>query len=152
MISIGASHNTCHLFLGEITVERKGRSIQGETGPMDIGRKLALGQIGQKNSGDVKVHFVAVPADYIIAVYVPVAVDEVINKAAREQGHFALRCVSANYKKLMFAVRRAPLRTGQGSGVVLQILHFVQDDKSGSFRMTENTAQDVQEGKMRAGG
>ena len=52
----------------------------------------------------------------------------------------------------MFAVRRAPLRTGQGSGVVLQILHFVQDDKSGSFRMTENTAQDVQEGKMRAGG
>ncbi len=39
MISIGASHNTCHLFLGEITVERKGRSIQGETGPMDIGRE-----------------------------------------------------------------------------------------------------------------
>lgn len=30
----------------------------------------------------MKVHFVAVPADYIIAAYVPVAVDEVINKAA----------------------------------------------------------------------
>ena len=72
----------------------------------------------------------------------------------------------------MFAVRRAPLRTGQGSGVVLQILHSVQDDRKHRsrgqktpFRMTENTAQEdrkhrsggqgdgfVQEEKMRAGG
>ena len=49
----------------------------------------------------------------------------------------------------MFAVRRASLRTGQGSGVVLQILHSAQDDRkhrSGGqktpLRMTENTAQE----------
>ena len=30
-------------------------------------------------------------------------------------------------------------KTGQRPRVLLQILHFVQDDKSGSFRMTENT-------------
>ena len=33
----------------------------------------------------------------------------------REQGYFALRCVSVDYKKLMFAVRIASLRTGQQS-------------------------------------
>ena len=49
----------------------------------------------------------------------------------------------------MFAVRRASLRTGQGSGVVLQILHSAQEDRkhrSGGqktpLRMTENTAQE----------
>ena len=32
-----------------------------------------------------------------------------------EQGYFALHCVSVNYKNLMFAVRRASLRTGHQS-------------------------------------
>ena len=41
-----------------------------------------LGIIDQKGSGNMEVHFVAVAADHIVAVYVPVAVDEVINKAA----------------------------------------------------------------------
>ena len=57
----------------------------------------------------------------------------------------------------MFAVRRASLRTGQGSGVVLQILHSAQDDRkhrSGGqktpLRMTENTVQDDR--KHRSGG
>ena len=36
-----------------------------------------------------------------------------------EQGYFALRCVSMDYKKLMFAVRRSAMRPG----VVLRILH-----------------------------
>ena len=62
-----------------------------------------------------------------------------------------------DYKKLMFAVRRAPLRTGQGSGVVLQILHSAQDDRkhrSGGqktpFKRTENSVQDDR--KHRSGG
>ena len=67
----------------------------------------------------------------------------------REHTDFVIYLSTANYKKLMFAVRRASLRTGQGSGVVLQILHFVQDDKSGSFRMTENTAQDDRKHRSR---
>ena len=37
MASIGASHNTCHLFLSEITVERKGWSIQGEANSVAVG-------------------------------------------------------------------------------------------------------------------
>ena len=54
-----------------------------------------------------------------------------------------------DYKKLMFAVRRVSLRTGQGPGVVLQILHSAQEDRkhrSGGqktpFRRTENTVQE----------
>ena len=109
MISIGASHNTCHLFLGKITVERKGWTIQGEASSVAIGwntwirsvihhfqchavlkRKAvrieyqagAFCKVGQKNSDNVKVHFVAVPTNCALAVYVLVAVDEIINKAA----------------------------------------------------------------------
>ena len=33
----------------------------------------------------------------------------------REQGNFALCCVSVDYKKLVFAVRRASLHTGHRS-------------------------------------
>lgn len=109
MISIGTRHNTCHLFLGEIAAERKrwgfyktigmmlGRYrqrfqsvirpsqlhtfLKGEVG---CGKKRLnkVGAFGQQSLDDVNVHIVAVPANCVIAVYVPVTVDEVIHIAA----------------------------------------------------------------------
>ncbi len=41
-----------------------------------------MGAFGQQPLDDVNVHFVAVPANHIVAVYVPVTVDEIIHIAA----------------------------------------------------------------------
>lgn len=108
MISIGTSHNTFHLFRGKITAKRKGeicRSVnvgrterrqrfRGIIHPFqlhalvkrEIRRSKAnldeTGVLGQQPLDDVDVHFVAVPANRIIAVDVPVTVDEVIHIAA----------------------------------------------------------------------
>ncbi|MBS5529062.1 MAG: hypothetical protein KHX42_13065 [Prevotella sp.] len=109
MISIGTRHNTCHLFLGEIAAERKRRGfclpigtmldwwrqrfrpiivppqlhalLKGKVG----GNKKRLDKVstfGQKPFGDVDVHLVAISANHTIAVYVTVAVDEIIHIAA----------------------------------------------------------------------
>ena len=109
MISIGTRHNTCHLFLSEITAERKRRGFDKTIGMMldrwrqrfrpiiqpsqfhtllkgEVGcgkkRLNKVGAFGQQSLDDVNVHIVAVPANCVIAVYVPVTVDEVIHIAA----------------------------------------------------------------------
>lgn len=109
MISIGTRHNTCHLFLSEIAAERKRRGfykaigmmlgryrqrfqsvipplqlhtfLKGEVG-CDKKRLDKVGAFGQQSLDDVDVHLVAVPANCVIAVYIPVTVDEIIHIAA----------------------------------------------------------------------
>lgn len=106
MISIGTRNNTCHLFLGEVAAERKRRSFYKAIGMM-LGRwrqrfrpviqlsqlhtflkrevgcgKKRLDKVGAFNQqplDDVDVHFVAVPANRIVAVYIPMTVYEVIH-------------------------------------------------------------------------
>ena len=108
MISIGTRHNTCHLFLGEIATERKRRSFYKTIGmirdrwrqrfrlvilPLQL-HALLKGKVGcnkkrldkvstfdQKPLGDVDVHLMAISANRIVAVYVTVAVYEVIHIA-----------------------------------------------------------------------
>lgn len=41
-----------------------------------------MGAFGQQSLDDVDVHLVAVPANRVVAVYIPVTVDEVIHIAA----------------------------------------------------------------------
>lgn len=109
MISIGTKHNTCHLFLGEIATERKRRGFYKAIGMMrdrwrqrfravilplqfhtflkgEVGcskkRLDKVGAFGQQSLDDVDVHLVAVPANRVVAVYIPVTVDEVIHIAA----------------------------------------------------------------------
>ena len=109
MISIGTRHNTCHLFPGEIAAERKRRGFYETIGMMfDRWRQrfrpvilslqlhtLLKGEVGcskkrldkvyafnQQSLDDVDVHLVAVPANRVIAVYIPVTVDEIIHIAA----------------------------------------------------------------------
>ena len=41
-----------------------------------------MGAFGQQSLDDVDVHLVAVPANCVIAVYIPVTVDEIIHIAA----------------------------------------------------------------------
>ena len=55
--------------------------LKGEVG---CGKKRLnkVGAFGQQSLDDVNVHIVAVPANCVIAVYVPVTVDEVIHIAA----------------------------------------------------------------------
>lgn len=105
MISIGTSHNTFHLFRGKITAKRKGeicRSVnvgrterrqrfRGIIHPFqlhalvkrEIRRSKAnldeTGVLGQQPLDDVDVHFVAVPAGRMVAVYVPVSVYEIVH-------------------------------------------------------------------------
>ena len=108
MISIGTRNNTCHLFLGEVAVERKRRGFDKTIGRMcnrwrqrfrsiiqpsqlhtlfkgEVGcGKKRLDKVGafvQQSLDDVDVHLVAVPANRIVAVYVSVTVDEVIHIA-----------------------------------------------------------------------
>lgn len=108
MVSIGARHNTCHLFTAEVATERERRIVYRFPGSLPVGcrqrcghivhpfqlharleRKRSgckervdkVGAVGQQPFDDVKVHFVAVPADRMIAVYVSVAVYEVIHVA-----------------------------------------------------------------------
>ena len=106
MISIGTRHNTCHLFLGEIAAERKrwgfyktigmmlGRYrqrfqsvirpsqlhtfLKGEVG---CGKKRLdkVGAFNQQPLDDVDVHLVAVSANRMGAVYIPMTVYEVIH-------------------------------------------------------------------------
>lgn len=109
MISIGTRHNTCHLFLGEVAAERKRRSFYIPTymmfdrwrqrfrpvilplqlhtllkGEVGCGKKRLdkVGAFGQQPLDDVDVHLVAVTANCTIAVYVTVAVYEIIHIAA----------------------------------------------------------------------
>lgn len=109
MISIGTRHNTCHLFLSEVAAERKRRSfyiptymmfdrwrqrfrpviqlsqlhtfLKGEVG-CDKKRLDKVGAFGQQSLDDVDVHLVAISANRVIAVYIPVTVYEVIHIAA----------------------------------------------------------------------
>lgn len=108
MISIGTRHNTYHLFLGEIAAERKRRGFYKAIGMMrdrwrqrfravirpsqlhtflkgEVGcGKKRLDKVGAFNQhplNDVDVHLVAVSANCVIAVYVPMTVDEVIHIA-----------------------------------------------------------------------
>lgn len=115
MISIGTSRNTCHLFVGEVTVERERmhlrcltvisecdrmrrhgrviRSFQLHT-PFERevcrGKKLSdkMGTIGQQPFDDVDIHFVIVPAGCTVAVYIPVPVYEILHVTAVQ---FAVR-------------------------------------------------------------
>ena len=105
MISIGTSHNTFHLFRGKITAKRKGeicRSVnvgrterrqrfRGIIHPFqlhalvkrEIRRSKAnldeTGVLGQQPLDDVDVHLVAVSANRMGAVYIPMTVYEVIH-------------------------------------------------------------------------
>lgn len=109
MISIGTRHNTCHLFLGEIAAERKWRGfyktismmrnrwrqrfrpaiqlsqlhtlLKGKVG-CDKKRLDKVGAFSQQSLGDMDVHLMEVSANRIIAVDVPVTVDEIIHTAA----------------------------------------------------------------------
>lgn len=105
MISIGAGRYTCHLFRGKITTKRK-RDVRRavDTGrhgwrqrcrsvihPFQlhalVKREIRCGKAGLDGTGalgqqpfyDVDVHFVAVPADRMVAVDVPVSVYEVLH-------------------------------------------------------------------------
>ena len=109
MISIGTRHNTCHLFLGEVAAERKRRSFYIPTymmfdrwrqrfrpvilplqlhtllkGEVGCGKKRLdkVGAFGQQPLDDVDVHFVAVLTNRIIAIDVPMTVDEIIHITA----------------------------------------------------------------------
>lgn len=109
MISIGTKHNTCHLFLSKIAAKRKRRGFYKAIGMMrdrwrqrfravilplqfhtflkgEVGcskkRLDKVGAFGQQSLDDVDVHLVAVPANRVVAVYIPVTVDEVIHIAA----------------------------------------------------------------------
>ena len=109
MVSIGTRHNTCHLFLSEITAERKRRGVDKTIGMMlDRWRQrfrpiiqpsqfhtLLKGEVGcgkkrldkvgafvQQSLDDVDVHLVAVSANCTVAVDIPMTVDEVIHIAA----------------------------------------------------------------------
>lgn len=108
MISIGTRHNTCHLFLSEITAERKRRGFDKTIGMMldrwrqrfrpiiqpsqfhtllkgEVGcgkkRLDKVGAFNQQPLDDVDVHLVAVSANCTVAVDIPMTVDEVIHIA-----------------------------------------------------------------------
>lgn len=107
-VSIGTRHNTCHLFTAEVTAEREwrftyrflrappvgcrqrsGRIIHPFQLHTFIERKRVcckkrfdkVGTVCQQTLYDVDIHFVAVPAGRLLAVYIPVAVHPVLHVA-----------------------------------------------------------------------
>lgn len=107
-VSIGTRHNTCHLFTAEVTAQREWRFAYRllrapPVGPRQRSGRVIhpfqlhtlierervcckkrfdkVGTVCQQALYDVDIHFVAVPAGRLLAVYVPVAVHPVLHVA-----------------------------------------------------------------------